>query len=287
MDELQPNTEQEEQELKRQERIIEAGRVKFVDVGQALYIVKEQRLYKAKYRTFSEYCTKRWKFGEDWANRLVDTEAINRLNRQRQLELENANRSKEGGSENHVTARGTPREITPRQAKPLRGLKGEDRKKALDLAWELAGGKEPSLKHFEEAAARFKKPRKSRVPRRDQVKETVAADAATKKAAKRLVEIAQALEKLPRGGLANDKRRDDLLEEQAEIEARLGKEAEDRAQGKQRTRTEGNGKVPHAEGLTPAEIRKTIDSWLAGLSEAARNKPRPVWQVAGQIKDLF
>ncbi len=43
------------------EAIIERGLKSFVEVGTALLRIRDEKLYRAEYRTFEEYCQKRWK----------------------------------------------------------------------------------------------------------------------------------------------------------------------------------------------------------------------------------
>jgi hypothetical protein len=61
-----------------QEKIIEAGRKTFLEVGTALMEIRDYeggRLYK-RYGTFENYCLERWEFGRSYAKRLMDAVGI-------------------------------------------------------------------------------------------------------------------------------------------------------------------------------------------------------------------
>jgi hypothetical protein len=44
------------------EKIIEAGQQVFIAVGTALAEIRDARLYKSDFKTFEEYCHKKWNF---------------------------------------------------------------------------------------------------------------------------------------------------------------------------------------------------------------------------------
>jgi hypothetical protein len=56
--------------LEECERVIQAGRQTFIDVGLALATIREERLYRTAYCTFEQYCRERWEFGARQAYRL-------------------------------------------------------------------------------------------------------------------------------------------------------------------------------------------------------------------------
>lgn len=59
-------------DLMEHEKVIEQGLAGFVEVGNALLVIKEDRKYKhAGYQTFEDYCTGRWNIGRRYGNRLV------------------------------------------------------------------------------------------------------------------------------------------------------------------------------------------------------------------------
>jgi hypothetical protein len=53
------------------ERIIEKGQKTFVEVGQALLDIRENRWYHAEHSTFQEYCRTRWGFEPSRARQLI------------------------------------------------------------------------------------------------------------------------------------------------------------------------------------------------------------------------
>lgn len=64
--------------LGRQEKIIEAGRKTFLEVGTALMEIRDYKggaLCK-RYGTFEGYCLERWEFGRSYAHRLMDAVGI-------------------------------------------------------------------------------------------------------------------------------------------------------------------------------------------------------------------
>ena len=64
-------TNPEAQRLKALEKIVEIGLKTFVQVGEALLEIRESRLYRKQYKSFEEYCQKRWNFTSRQANRLI------------------------------------------------------------------------------------------------------------------------------------------------------------------------------------------------------------------------
>lgn len=53
------------------EQKIEKGLKTFYEVGRALLTIRDERLYRAEYSTFEEYCAKRWGMAHRHANRLI------------------------------------------------------------------------------------------------------------------------------------------------------------------------------------------------------------------------
>ncbi|HEY9697036.1 MAG TPA: hypothetical protein V6D10_07220 [Trichocoleus sp.] len=63
-----PETEQ----LQQQESRIEQGlKAFFWEVGDALSTIQTQRLYRAQFDTFEDYCRERWQFSSDYAYKLI------------------------------------------------------------------------------------------------------------------------------------------------------------------------------------------------------------------------
>ena len=62
---------EEQQELAHCEAVIERGLETFFEVGQAMAIIREKRLYRADYKTFEEYCRDKWGIQRNYANKLI------------------------------------------------------------------------------------------------------------------------------------------------------------------------------------------------------------------------
>lgn len=60
-------------ELRRQETVIERGKQAFADIGRALTVIRDNRLYKsAGYSTFEIYCFERWGWQRAHAYRMIE-----------------------------------------------------------------------------------------------------------------------------------------------------------------------------------------------------------------------
>jgi hypothetical protein len=67
----------EDRSLKFYEDVIERGRQTFIEVGNALMTIREQRLYREQgYETFEEYSQTRWGWTARHANRLMDAAEV-------------------------------------------------------------------------------------------------------------------------------------------------------------------------------------------------------------------
>jgi hypothetical protein len=72
----EPITIGESRRLIELEKIIEAGRQTFIEVGTALEEIRDARLYKADFKTFEDYCTHKWGFKRAHAHRLIEAAGI-------------------------------------------------------------------------------------------------------------------------------------------------------------------------------------------------------------------
>jgi hypothetical protein len=63
-------------QLEQCEKTIQRGLATFIDVGQALAHIRDNRLYRT-HGTFEEYCEKRWDLSARHANRLVEAASVN------------------------------------------------------------------------------------------------------------------------------------------------------------------------------------------------------------------
>lgn len=64
-------TPEEQDRLARYETVIERGLRTFFEVGTALVVIRNERLYRAEHPTFEEYCRDRWGMGRNYVNKLV------------------------------------------------------------------------------------------------------------------------------------------------------------------------------------------------------------------------
>lgn len=112
------------------ERVIQKGKDTFVEVGTALAEVRDNRMYRATFKTFEEYCQKRWEFNRDYASKMImAAEVINNLS----------------------TIVDKPK--TESQARPLTKLPAEKQPAAWERAQEKAKeeGKPVAARHVEAA----------------------------------------------------------------------------------------------------------------------------------------
>jgi hypothetical protein len=71
-----PLTAPEQTRLSDAEGIIERGFTTFVEVGSALAVIREQRLYRATHETFDLYCRERWGWTKRRASQLITSAAV-------------------------------------------------------------------------------------------------------------------------------------------------------------------------------------------------------------------
>lgn len=81
-------TKAEVQHLADLEQTIEKGLKTFMEVGEALLEIRDQRLYRKHYKSFDEYCHLKWKFTARQANRLIGAgEVVENLKRDQLVSL--------------------------------------------------------------------------------------------------------------------------------------------------------------------------------------------------------
>lgn len=122
----------ERQELKRCEMVIYQGLETFLEVGQALMMIRDKRLYRLEYKTFEGYCRDKWGMSKTTANRLV--------------------------SASQVITNLTPMGVKPsteRQTRPLTSLSPPIQREAWKEVVETHG-ENITAKKVEEVAARWK-----------------------------------------------------------------------------------------------------------------------------------
>jgi hypothetical protein len=66
----------ENQTLENLEIVIERGLNTFVDVGEALLTIRDERLYRQEYSTFEDYCQTRWNIARRTAYQLIDAAKV-------------------------------------------------------------------------------------------------------------------------------------------------------------------------------------------------------------------
>jgi hypothetical protein len=66
----------ERNELERCEVVIKQGLQTFVEVGQALMLIRDKRLYRAEFGTFENYCNDKWQLQRRHVYRLIDSSEV-------------------------------------------------------------------------------------------------------------------------------------------------------------------------------------------------------------------
>ena len=62
---------QDQERLDTNEEVIARGLSTFIEVGNALLDIRDNRLYRARFSTFEDYCRERWEFSRQRANQLI------------------------------------------------------------------------------------------------------------------------------------------------------------------------------------------------------------------------
>ena len=129
----------EEQSLFRKcEKHVQEGLAQFIAVGRALLTIRDQRLYRAEYRTFGEYCDVRWQFSERRINQFVE-----------------AAQAYDDIAESEPMVPRYPLPSNERQTRPLVALPKSQRASAWLEAVEANGGKAPSGSQVQVVASRY------------------------------------------------------------------------------------------------------------------------------------
>ncbi len=128
---IRPLSKQEVDDLEIYEGVINEGLPKFLAVGEALYLIREKKLYRMQYKTFAEYCEKR--FG------------LSRQNAYLQIAAAEVT---ENLSSNGLQI---PAGTTERVLRPLANQTAEVQVEAWKLAQTKAAGKKLSGKDIEDA----------------------------------------------------------------------------------------------------------------------------------------
>ena len=67
---------EEQQELAHCEAVIERGFETFFEIGRAMAIIRDKRLYRAEFSTFEEYCRDRWGMSRIHAHRFIESAQV-------------------------------------------------------------------------------------------------------------------------------------------------------------------------------------------------------------------
>lgn len=63
-------------ELERCEVVIKQGLKTFIEVGEALFIIRDKRLYRNEFNTFEDYCQQKWHLGKRYVNQLIQASEV-------------------------------------------------------------------------------------------------------------------------------------------------------------------------------------------------------------------
>jgi ParB family chromosome partitioning protein len=66
----------ESHELERCEVVIKQGLKTFIEVGEALFIIRDKRLYRREFNTFEDYCQEKWALGKRYVNQLIQASEV-------------------------------------------------------------------------------------------------------------------------------------------------------------------------------------------------------------------
>ena len=61
----------ESHELERCEVVIKQGLNTFIEVGEALFFIRDKRLYRREFKTFEDYCQQKWSMPRQHVNRMI------------------------------------------------------------------------------------------------------------------------------------------------------------------------------------------------------------------------
>ena len=132
---LEVMTKKEHAALAECEDRIKRGWTTFVEVGDALAQIRDQRLYKETHSDFDAYCADRWQYGRGYADRLIGTSKLAQ----------------------QLTPIGVTIQPTHEaQLRPLLGLSPDQATKAWLKAAKEADGKPPTAKLVAAAVTGFR-----------------------------------------------------------------------------------------------------------------------------------
>jgi hypothetical protein len=62
---------EESHELETCEVVIKQGLNTFIEVGEALFLIRDKRLYRREFKTFEDYCQQKWALSKPYVNRII------------------------------------------------------------------------------------------------------------------------------------------------------------------------------------------------------------------------
>jgi hypothetical protein len=140
-------TKVEAQRLNGLEHIIKKGLKAFIQVADALLEIRDKRLYRKQYKSFEEYCQRKWDFTSRQANRLIGAgEVVDNLKRDQLVSPEPI-----AMPENEA------------QARPLTELTPPEQIEAARIV--AAKSPKPTAKQFKEAAQEVKGNAEKKAPK--------------------------------------------------------------------------------------------------------------------------
>lgn len=126
----------EQRALEQHEAVIARGLQTFLEVGEALASIRDDKLYRAGYATFDAYCRERWNIGRSRAYQLMGAAEIVR---EMSTQVDNP-------------------PTTEREARAVAQAEPADRPRVLDRADQLAGDAPRTAKHVQQAVAEIAAP---------------------------------------------------------------------------------------------------------------------------------
>lgn len=144
-------TVKETARLTELEAVIEKGVNTFIEVGDALLIIREEKLYRNEHETFEVYCRVRWQFGRARANQLIEAAQITHVI----TESPGGTMATNGShSETPAVGNATPVPATERQVRALAKLPESERAEAWQEVVEAAGDAKVTAKNLADVVNR-------------------------------------------------------------------------------------------------------------------------------------
>jgi len=138
----------EQKQLEDCEAVIGAGWDNFVKVGQALAIIRDQELYRQSFKTFEEYCARKWQYAKAHVYRLIGAAETMRI-------LSPIGDKAASPADNLSPIGDMLLPANEAQLRPLLGLKPQDVKTAWTDAVKAARGRRVTAKLVQAAASQF------------------------------------------------------------------------------------------------------------------------------------